>query len=122
MVRGSGSAWLVSLVGATRFGPGAFGVGCRGRKANEPWEAPLLVLGRCRQYRYKIGDNHGLYRRGRCSYPARPQAGPSFQTAPTFRLPRSKGNKQPNPNPAPVQFPQLVELLTQIGLQCGSHG
>ena len=49
------------------------------------------------------------------SYPARPQAGPSFQTAPTFRLPRNKGNKQPNPNPAPVQFPQLVELLTQIG-------
>ena len=43
---GSGSAWLVSLVGATRFGPGAFGVGCRGRKVNELWEAPLQVLGR----------------------------------------------------------------------------
>ena len=49
------------------------------------------------------------------SHPGRPQAGPSFQTAPTFRLPRNKGNKQPNPNPAPVHFPQLVELLTQIG-------
>ena len=49
------------------------------------------------------------------SYPARPQAGTNFQTAPTFRLPRNKGNKQPNSNPAPVQFPQLVELLTQIG-------
>ena len=49
------------------------------------------------------------------SYPARPQVKPHFQTAPTFRLPRNKGNKQPNPNSSPVQFPQLVELLTQIG-------
>ena len=48
-------------------------------------------------------------------YPARPPAGPNFRTAPTVRFPRmNKGNKQANPG-APIQIPQLVELLTQIG-------
>ena len=108
-VWGSGSAWLVNLVGATRFGPGAVGVGCRGRRVNKLWEAPLQALGRQNRRQPRNVPPREVH------YPARPQAGSNFQTAPTVRLPRNKGNKQPNPNPAPVQIPQLLELLTQIG-------
>ena len=46
--------------------------------------------------------------------PARPPSGPNFTTAPTFRTPRNKGNKQPNPG-ASVQIKQLVDMLSQIG-------
>ena len=51
---------------------------------------------------------------GETHHPARPPAGPNFSTAPTFRTPRNKGNKQPNPG-ASVQIQQLVETLAQIG-------
>ena len=46
-------------------------------------------------------------------FPARPLAGPNFRTAPTYRPPRNKGNKQPNSG-ASFQIQQLVEMLAQI--------
>ena len=51
-------------------------------------------------------------------HPARPLSGPNFSTAPTFRTPRNKGNKQPNPG-ASVQIQQSVGVLAQIG--CSSE-
>ena len=57
---------------------------------------------------------------GETLYPARPPSGPNFSTAPTFRTPRNKGNKQPNPG-ASVQIQQSVEMLAATRLQLGGH-
>ena len=65
--------------------------------------ARLLARGRFRQVRCITGhvpprETH---------YPARPLSGSNFSTAPTFRTPRNKGNKQPNPGVS-VPIQQLV--------------